>query len=79
MFISSTDAEDQLYRPQGICVDYQDNLFVADQMNDRICVFDPKSNSIQKIPCSKPRDMCLMKNRLVVVTSLDDRIDIFSN
>ena len=66
----------QLSWPRGICTDWQDNIFVA--YNNRISIFDFKGTPIQEIPICDPRLLCLVDNKMIV-TSLDNPVQIFSN
>ncbi|KRY37168.1 E3 ubiquitin-protein ligase TRIM71 [Trichinella spiralis] len=47
------DAEAHFRRPQGIDVDTQGNLFVADSRNNRIQIFSPQMNFIASIDCGR--------------------------
>ncbi|KRX78075.1 E3 ubiquitin-protein ligase TRIM71, partial [Trichinella sp. T6] len=47
------EAEAHFRRPQGIDVDTQGNLFVADSRNNRIQIFSPQMNFIASIDCGR--------------------------
>lgn len=68
----------QLHSPNGICTDWEDNIFVADEYNNRISIFDPSGVPIQQMFFPGPLDLCMSGNRLVV-TSKDNLVGIFSN
>lgn len=64
--------------PMGICVDSEDNIFVADRGRDKVLIFTPEGKLIQKLSVLCPHDLCLLENQLIVV-GWDNYISIFSN
>lgn len=69
----------QLCYPGGICTDEYDNIYVGDCLNNRICIFTREGTPIQQIPLSHPRDVCLLKRRLVAVSYHNDLASVFCN
>ena len=62
----------------SICVDQDDNIFVIDDTNSRICIFTPNGTLIQDIPLNGYYcDLFLSSRRMFV--SRKDSICVFSN
>lgn len=77
-FGSKGNGPSQLDFPCGICVDWENNIFVADQLNDRISVFTPEGIPIQQISFFRPSNLCFMKRKMIVLSE-NGTIGVFSN
>lgn len=75
--VFSRKKENYFWIPEGICTDWEDNIFVCDHMGG-ISIFDCEGNLIQHIPVPAPCDLCLMNNWLIVST-YENLVHIFSN
>ena len=76
----------QFVRPQGVCVDQEGNIIVADSRNHRIQIFQPNGNFL----CSfgshghalghldRPSGICVTPDGLIVVVDFgNNRIQVF--
>lgn len=72
--------EAQFGSPKHVCVDDQDNVYIADDQNKAIRKYDPKSKTVStvlgrgKIKLSKPHGVCFEKGQLYVVDTGHHRI-----
>lgn len=79
-FGSEGNRPGQFYLPNGIYIDQEeDNVFVADRWNNRICIFDSYGIPIQQVTFELPHNVCLMKGKMIVTSFSRDYIGIFSN
>ena len=78
-FDSTGGNPNQFKFPRGICVDRDDNIFVADYLNDRICVFNSNFQPLQQISFESPSDLCITSTQLVVTSCTRNCVGIFSN
>lgn len=77
---SRGDGPDQFIVPSGVCVDENDNIFVADCGNRRISIFTPDGIPIQQITniIKGPYGLCINGKRIIATVG-EDHLCIFSN
>lgn len=75
---SQGNGPNQFCNPRGICVDWEDNIFVADSGNDRISIFTSCGLPLQQIHFTEPNTLCVTNKKIFVTTS-NSSVGVFSN
>ena len=73
--------EGQLHYPNGLCIDYNGDVYVADCDNHRVSVFSKELNFLKHLGTQQlknPRDLKLTPNGVVVLDSSPNCIHFFS-
>lgn len=76
---------DMLAAPKGLCADEMENIFVADAKSCRIFAFDQTGRPILELGApgekmgafAEPADVAVMRNRLYVADTQNNRIQVF--
>lgn len=61
----------------AVCTDWEDNIYIADQQNNIISIFDKDDKFIQQISVFKPLALCLTRGKIIVASG--DSVGIYSN
>jgi len=74
------DGEGQFQSPQGLALDAQGNVYVADRGNRRVQVFDPRGGFLMAIADARftgPRYVALDAGGRIYVSDASERVDVF--
>lgn len=74
------DAEGQFQSPQGVALDGQGNVYVADRGNRRVQVFDPQGGFLMAIADARftgPRYVALDEGGRIYVSDASERVHVF--
>lgn len=75
----------QIEWPKGIAADQWNNIYVADKLNNRITIFNPKGIPLRQIQFQEPHSICLLHSikyrylHIICSSSVDNTIRIFSS
>ncbi|MCJ7621474.1 MAG: PQQ-binding-like beta-propeller repeat protein, partial [Anaerolineae bacterium] len=75
------DGEGQFQSPQGLALDAQGNVYVADRGNRRVQVFDPQGGFLMAIADARftgPRYVALDEGGRIYVSDASERVDVFN-
>ena len=75
------EGEGQLYSPKGLCTDYNGDVYVADNWNDRVSVFSKDLNFLKHLftqQLRSPRDVKVTPNSVVVLDESPNCIHFLS-
>jgi DNA-binding beta-propeller fold protein YncE len=75
------DGEGQFQSPQGLALDAQGNVYVADRGNRRVQVFDPRGGFLMAIADARftgPRYVALDEGGRIYVSDASERVDVFN-
>lgn len=83
-FVDGAALQSQLNSPKHVCVDLQDNVYIADDQNRAIRKFDPEKKTISTVlgrglgtpwvQLKRPHGVCIEDGKLYVVDSGNNRI-----
>ncbi|MGB9299025.1 MAG: NHL repeat-containing protein, partial [Anaerolineae bacterium] len=74
------DGGGQFQSPQGLALDAQGNVYVADRGNRRVQVFDPQGGFLMAIADARftgPRYVALDEGGRIYVSDASERVDVF--
>ena len=72
-------APGQFRLPHSICIDKEDQIWIADRENSRVQIFNSKGEFLaQWTDLIRPMDVCIDKDDIVYVPELCHRISIFT-
>lgn len=85
-FGSTGSLPNQFNAPLGVCLDMDDNIFVADSENSRVSIFTPSGTHLQSIIIpplkhtkSLPRNLWVTNSSILVSDYINNRIFIIRN